>query len=46
VPLDPGHRTARLEAAVDLIRERDHPAQICVFLRGEVVLGENVRLLG
>jgi CubicO group peptidase (beta-lactamase class C family) len=41
VPVDPGaHRTARLAAAIDLIRERGHPAQICVSLRGQVVLDE------
>jgi CubicO group peptidase (beta-lactamase class C family) len=40
VPFGPGHRTARLAAAIDLIRERGHPAQICVSVRGQVVLDE------
>lgn len=40
VPLDPGRRTAGLAAAIDLIRERGQPAQICVFWRGQVVLNE------
>lgn len=38
--LDPGHRTARLASAINLIRERGHPAQICVSVRGQVVLDE------
>jgi CubicO group peptidase (beta-lactamase class C family) len=40
VPLDPGHRAARLASAADLIRERGCPAQICVSVRGQVVLDE------
>jgi CubicO group peptidase (beta-lactamase class C family) len=42
VPLDPGHRTAGLASAIDLIRERACPAQICVSVRGQVVLDEAV----
>jgi CubicO group peptidase (beta-lactamase class C family) len=38
VALDPGHRSARLASAIDLIRERGCPAQICVSLRGQTVL--------
>jgi len=37
---DPGHRSARLASAIDLIRERGYPAQICVSLRGQIVLDE------
>src|SRR5215469_16028561 len=40
MPLVPGHRTARLGSAIDLIRERGCPAQICVNVRGQVVLDE------
>jgi CubicO group peptidase (beta-lactamase class C family) len=40
MPLDPGHRTARLASATDLIRERGRPAQICVVVRGQVALDE------
>jgi CubicO group peptidase (beta-lactamase class C family) len=40
MPLDPGDRTARLASATDLIRERGHPAQICVVAGGQVVLDE------
>jgi CubicO group peptidase (beta-lactamase class C family) len=40
VPLDPGHCSARLASATDLIRERGCPAQICVSLRGQIVVDE------
>jgi hypothetical protein len=40
VRLDPGDRTASPASAIDLIRERGCPAQICVLARGQLVLDE------
>jgi CubicO group peptidase (beta-lactamase class C family) len=40
MPLDPGNRTASLGSAIDLIRERGCPAQVCVRVRGQLVLDE------
>ena len=38
--VDPGHHSARLAPVIDFIRERGCPAQICVSLRGEIVLDD------